>query len=381
MVDARGVPGDRGAAGPGEHIPGFPAAEGPDGQKDYLKANTYVGWYKSDHERLISAKRGPSHKWAHAAPDSVLVWAIGNIWKVDAWHTVIDMCQYASDMGMTVRFQEGQNRCLEPYDAVGTMRNEAFAAASMGGFEYLLMIDNDVLPSKDTLYRLGQRDEPEVAPYVEEPKDPNQPGRPLRTLHGPFREPYKGIYNVKWHVLSMMLWKVPFIRNCGLDFWQDTIGGDEGYHFAKMYAQTGVYPKVDSEIVLPVAGAPLYPLTVHRAGEYEEVMKLRRAAYDSIPDRRPPYPGNGHVTDDGVYLAFLPDRNAPPPEEPPQGAAPEGMMSMEEVQTMQARVAEGKPLTLEQSRRIIGAAVPAQPQQESVNGSEPANAEEPAPVS
>lgn len=271
-----------------------------------LKQLTQVRWYRSDGERDDTQKRQSSHRWPHAAPNSVLVASIGNSWKGDSWAKTMDMCEFAHKEGIPVDFREFQNRCLEPYDALGTMRNEVFTSALSGGYEFVMMVDNDVQPEPDTLYRLLMQDEPLISPYVEEPADPTQPGKPRRVLHGPFREPYAGVYPVKWNVLTMLLFKVNYVKALGNDFWQDAVGADEGYHFQKSYEKTGVYPKIDSSIVLKAGGAPLYPLTVRKSENYEEVWQERRERFDSVPDRSPVWADDPRRTDQGVYLPFIP---------------------------------------------------------------------------
>lgn len=289
-----------------ERVGAHPAAAGPAGEQ--LKAVTEVRWYRSDLEREHSAKRQAGHRWPHAAPMSVLVAAVGNSWKGESWARVMDMCEHAHKNGISVTFREFQNRCFEPYDALGTMRNEVFAAAVGGGYEFVMMVDNDVRPEPDTLFRLLNRDLPMVAPYVEEPADPNGVGTAKRVLHGPFREPYQGIYPVKWHVLTMMLFKVAFVGALGDHFWGDSIGGDEGYHFQRSYAKTGVYPHVDSDIVLEAGGAPLYPLTVKKTGDWDKeggVKEERAARFDKVPERGPRMHGDRRVDPrNGVYLPF-----------------------------------------------------------------------------
>jgi hypothetical protein len=352
-------------------IPGFPAAQGRGGEM--LKAQTRVRWSRSDVESDLSNRRQASHQWDHASPRSVLVGAVGNSWKEDSkgWARVTEMCEYAkNEFSAVVLLQEFQDRCFEPYDALGTMRNEIMTHAIAGGFEFVMMIDNDVMPTEDTLVRLMMHDEPIIAPYVEEPIDPENPAGPRRVLHGPFREPHQGTYKVKWHVLSMVLYKTVFAASLGTDFWQDSIGGDEGYHYAKMYAQSGVQPRVDSDIVLKVGGKPLYPLTVKKSDQYEEEWQRRREQFNSVPYRGPIWPTDPRVTPEKTYLPFL---QPPPPPEP--GAAP--VMDESMVTDIRERVADGKLLTKAQSQLVSDMLAPVQQKQVegNVNGSQPEPAE------
>ena len=304
---------------PGARTEAFPAAAGPMGEQ--LKSQTAVRWYRSETERLHATKRQGSHRFPHAAPFSVLVGTVGNSWKGDSWGRVMNMCDFAHAQGISITFQEFQDRNFEPYDALGTMRNEIFARAIGGGYEFCLMIDNDVRPQEDTLYRLINRDLPLVSPFIEEPVTSENKQTARRVLHGPFRESYMGMYNVSWNVLTMMLWKTNFINALGDQFWGDSIGGDEGYHFQRMYAKTGVYPVVDSDVVLEAGGSPLYPLTVKKSGDWDKpggVKDQRIAKFNSIPERGPLIQGDPRVTPEGVYLPFM----QPPQPEPASNEEP-----------------------------------------------------------
>lgn len=290
-----------------------------------LKQLTQVRWYRSDGEREQTQKRQSNHKWPHAAPNSVLVASVGNSWKGDSWAKTMDMCEFAHKEGIPVDFREFQNRCFNPYDSLGTMRNEIFTSALSGGYEFVMMVDNDVQPEPDTLYRLLMHDKPLVSPYVEEPA--NSEGRPKRVLHGPFREPYQGVYDVKWNVLTMLLFKVNYVKSLGNDFWQDAIGADEGYHFQKSYEKTGVYPLIDSSIVLKSGGAPLYPLTVRKSDQFEAVWAERRERFDSVPQRIPIWHDDPRRTDQGVYLPFIPFPQPPEAETQPEESKVEPVSS------------------------------------------------------
>ena len=75
--------------------------------------------------------------WPHLRPRSVLIAAMGYHWAPTAWNKVIDMILETQKQGVYVALQEIQDRCMNPYDALGTMRNEAILEAESEGFEYL----------------------------------------------------------------------------------------------------------------------------------------------------------------------------------------------------------------------------------------------------
>ena len=233
---------------------------------------------------LDKAHEQMERSWSHIRPNSVLVAAMGNHWRQGSWNRVIDMVDYASEHGMYAALQEIQDRCFDPYDALGTMRNEAILTALGEGFQYLCYIDNDIQPAVDTLYRLVQWQLPVVAPYVAEL------GTGTR-LFGPGKiEPNSGVQRAKWSVLSMLLFQTAVFKSFGPEFWRDAIGADEGYHFQKL-SYAGVPFFIDTSIQLEVAGRPLFPLALNRLSsgsmrDVEQAAKGVAAAIGSIFKRR-----------------------------------------------------------------------------------------------
>ena len=116
-------------------------------------------------EQVIAQERQQSG-WPHIRPNSVLVYAMGHHWSPGSWEAVIDMVMHTSASGVYCAFQEGQDRCFNPYDALGTMRNEAILMAQNEGFDWLCYVDNDILPQKDFLLRLLSWNMRAIAPYV-----------------------------------------------------------------------------------------------------------------------------------------------------------------------------------------------------------------------
>ena len=241
--------------------------------------------------------------WMHVRPFSVYVAAIGNHWKPKSWAKVIDMVQYVNEHGMYAVFEEIQDRCQEPYDALGVMRNETILRADYGGFEFVVNVDNDILPAPDTLFKMLRRmwrDQKTVmAPLVTEPGT----GRPL---HGPPAEAYSGTQPVRWNVLSFICFRTSIFRSYPSGgFWHDPRGADEGFHYQKLYA-SGHLPFIDTESILEVQQAPTYPLTIDKQINRQEMWDARKKSFQEIPDRRPEDPNDPRVNEHGVYLPFLP---------------------------------------------------------------------------
>jgi hypothetical protein len=236
-------------------------------------------------------------RWAHMRPDSVLVASISNHWRPGCWQRIVDMILYSQTQGVYAALQEIQDRCFNPYDALGTMRNEAVLQAQIEGFEWLLMVDTDVKPERDTLIRLLGHQMPIMAPYVVEPGTG-------RRLFGPSWEPNQGIKPLRWTVLSMVLFRTSVFNCFGHNFWSDAVGADEGYHFMKMW-HVGHQPWQDTSTILIVEGTPHYPLASNRiASEQRKALWAKiNAKRSALPDRRPEdVDGTGNI--DGEYHPY-----------------------------------------------------------------------------
>lgn len=196
------------------------------------------------------------HGWPHIRPNSVLVAAMGNHWRGPSYNKVIDMVDYTQAQGVYCALSEIQDRCFNPYDALGTMRNEAILAALGEGFQYICYIDNDVQPDQDCIIKLLNWNMPIVAPYIVEPGTG-------KGLFGPDLKPATGLQRAKWCVLSMLLFQTAIFRQIGPEFWRDAIGADEGYHFQKL-AYYGYHLFIDTGVQLVVGGRPLFPLALNR---------------------------------------------------------------------------------------------------------------------
>ena len=255
--------------------------------------------FATDQER-DTGKLRMERSWGHIRPNSVLVAAIGNHWAPGSWARVADMLIYTNRQGVCAGFDEIQDRCFQPYDALGTMRNEAMLHAANEGFEWLCYIDCDVQPEPDTLLKLLRWDMPIIAPYVVEPGT----GKPL---HGPQYGCGKGLVPIRWCVLSMLLFRTSVFNAVGPRFWGDAMGADEGYHFKTLW-HYGHRPWLDTNTQLVVGGRPTYPLATNRMTweQRQEFWKRKLEGLMQPPDRRPLHPGvdPALLTPDGEYMPF-----------------------------------------------------------------------------
>ena len=281
--------------------------------------------YPSETERNLAVQKN-SYQWPHIRPNSVLIAPMSYHWSPGSWERVVKMMQYTLSRGSYVGLQEIQDRCFNPYDALGTMRNEAILCAESEGFEYLCYLDNDVLPDETTLSRLLAWDMPAVAPLVFEPGTGKQ-------LSGPALARGSGLHPGKWAVLSMLLFRTAVFRPFQGMFWGDAIGADEGWHFQRLWAYTGHRIYIDTNTELKVGKEPLYPLAMNRFS-FEERANIQKRTIERLnlpPDRRASDPyGKGVV--DGDYIPFL-------------GANAQSPVSSNETALMPLAISQGKEIT------------------------------------
>lgn len=269
-----------------------PSAAPPDYRFGYRR----ITYNLTSSDREFNERR-LEQSWLHNRPFSVFVAAMGSHWKPGCWQHVIDMVHYTNENGYYCAFEEIMDRCFNPYDALGAMRNEALMRAAQG-YEWLLYVDNDIMPKPDMLIRLLSWDQPIIAPYVVEPGTG-------KVLHGPIHAKYSGLQQARWCVLSMLLFRTTVFNATGPEFWNNAVGADEGYHFQKLW-HYGHRPYIDTNLILPVASVPTYPLATNRMEEQDakSFWDKRRAWLLEAPDRRPINPNDPHQQN-GEYLPFV----------------------------------------------------------------------------
>ncbi len=263
-----------------------------------------VRQFSSDVEKQATVVRAAEY-WEHISPNAVMVAVIGNHYKPGAWQHIADMVTFTNQKGIRCALSEMQDRCFNPYDALGTMRNEAILKAQLGGYDWLCMVDADVKPDADLLYRLLGWGMPIIAPFIVE-------AGTGRKLHGPHWEPDQGLRPLKWCVLSMLLFRTT-VFNClpAGTMWSDAIGADEGFHFQRL-AYYGHRPFIDTSSHLIVDERPHYPLASLRfsKAQYDEYWdKVQRGKLD-VPDRRAIKPNDPREID-GVYNPFVQPQATP----------------------------------------------------------------------
>mgnify|MGYP001610294187 CR=1 FL=1 len=196
----------------------------------------------------------------HVAPFSVLIAAIGPHWEPGCFEAVELMAETYWKQGYQVALYEEADLCYQPYDALGSMRNRALRRALEEGWEYLLYVDNDVLPKPDVLGHMvhahGPGFPPVVAPILEYTS-----GKTWETVMVTKMERDKGIAMVSSVLLSMVLVRTRcFLPWVFSGFWEDAIGTTEDFHWEKLAQGTDIHPWVDTDVVVKVLKDPHFPL-------------------------------------------------------------------------------------------------------------------------
>jgi len=229
----------------------------------------------------------------HIRPDSVFVAAISTHWQPKAWQKVLDMVAYTNEQGYCCWFHEIQDTVVVlPYQHLNPMRDTACLEAHNSGAEYLLLIENDVLPEKDMLIRLLRWHMPVVVPYMFDEKL----GRPIAAPSYPKN---KGLQVVEWSVLScILIWCK--VLNCFNDCspFRDVM--HEGL-FYKRLIHFGHQAYQDTSTELKLAQRPTYHGDRSSLDDLWEFWKEKDLWRRQEPDRSPIDPDDPCQVD-GMYL-------------------------------------------------------------------------------
>jgi len=196
----------------------------------------------------------------HVSPGSTLIAAMGDHWKPQCFEAVKQMAYHTWEAGCEVCFYEEPDRCYNPFDAIGSMRNMAYWRAIREGWEYLLYVDNDVMPPPDALEKLLARRLPIIAPILRYLNDEDHGISQARMEFG------NGLVMVGSCLLSFLLIRTSvFLPWATSPFWGNEIGDDEAYHFAKL-DMIGHRPFIDTNVVVEVKSPPHFPLDERLTG-------------------------------------------------------------------------------------------------------------------
>jgi hypothetical protein len=219
-----------------------------------VTSHTALRLFETENQKKLWEQRADAKLPEHLSPFSVLVAAMGTYWMPGCKQAAEAACRFAWERGYQVLLWEEPDCCYDPYDGLGTMRNKAYMKAILEGYEYICYLDNDVMMGEQALVRLMHRMVPIVSPIVRYADGQNH-GLTLPDMEGG-----KGLALVGSVVLSMLVCQTKVFLPWALTpFWDNAIGSDESYHFARL-AMAGHRPFVDTDIVVTAQTPPTFPL-------------------------------------------------------------------------------------------------------------------------
>ena len=212
-------------------------------------------WVETPNKKELHESRLQRRVSSHVSPFSTLIAAMGNYWAPGCLEAVQDMEKHtAKSARYDVCLYEERDRCDLDFDAMGSMRNEAYLKALREGWEYILYIDNDVLPMKDALVRLLGRFVPIISPIV------SYADGHTYDLFVPSLERNKGMVMIGSCVLSFLLIRTTVFFPWALGgFWGNALGDDEEYHFHK-FEMSGHHVFIDTDVEVVCQNPPHFPL-------------------------------------------------------------------------------------------------------------------------
>ena len=157
-----------------------------------------LNYYATEQEKQRAKAHGHI-KPDYLRPDSVCVVAIGNKWEPEAWQRITDMVEHTNRNGVCCWFHEIMDaESRPPYTMLEAMRDAACLYAHNLGFEWVLVVENDVLPEPDMLINLLKWQMPIVVPYLWEENFNT-------TIAEPRYKQNTGLHPVEWSALSCIL--------------------------------------------------------------------------------------------------------------------------------------------------------------------------------
>lgn len=251
--------------------------------------------------RFIQHHKGVT--FPHMSPDSVFVAVIGNSWELGAWQKVTDMLEHTSQWGITCCLHEFANGFAAiPYSTLSAMRNTACVYASNSGYEWLLLVENDILPEPDMLVQLLEHQMPLMVPFIQ------YQGKGWSVSQPPLIK-NMGVIPIAWSVFScVLIWTK--VLNCFPDCSPFNENKGEGPFFMRL-VHFGQKLFMDTYTELKLATDATYggrPKSLKDSWEFWEKADKRRR---QPPDRSPIDPNNPNQRN-GIYYppsVLPPDKN------------------------------------------------------------------------
>lgn len=245
----------------------------------------------SDYKTEVEVERyqqEENYGYSNISPGSVLVAAIGTTWKPGTWERVVNMVQYARDQDYTTWLDEiPDSLSLPPYEELPIMRQRAVLLAQARGFEWLCIVENDILPEPELLVNLLKRDVAILGPRI---LDPDHEGG---TIGSPHWKPNQGCVPMKFLPFTFLLFRTAVFNCTPQAFIETRLEGDL---FLRLWG-FGHRPYQDTNNMLEIASAPKY--REESEADRLEVMMNADISRRQKPDRRPVDPSTPTLR--GIY--------------------------------------------------------------------------------
>lgn len=229
----------------------------------------------------------------HSRPASCCVVTTGTLWEPGCWKAVVDMFMYNHNRGLTTWLQEVKDpRNGLPYDNLGAMMDHGITTARTRGFDYICLLQTDVLPEPETLARLMRFEQPVVAPMIVSPDTGKSVGAPEAEAH-------TGLKRMRWVPTSFILFKST-VFNCfpGTYIFTGTTGEDMMWERFAHYCH---WPYLDTDHPLEMVTHATRNGSLRMDERWEWLKTVddrrREAADRSSPDSEDPHKG-------GIYAPW-----------------------------------------------------------------------------
>jgi len=144
---------------------------------------------------------------------------------------------FARDAGISMSYQVIRNVCIKPNEGVPFMRNDAITAAMEGDYDYLLMVDNDVLVSDPaTIIKLILAGPPLITPWYD---CSSLNGMDFPRVARPMYYPNQGILPLHWVSINCLLFHVGILRAIGPYIFPEAIVTNKEEHIFRRLKVAG----------------------------------------------------------------------------------------------------------------------------------------------
>ena len=162
--------------------------------REHIDLKVYATRQENDYAQVMLSKERPGIR-----PNSVFIGAVGTLWSEGTWQKVVDMLHYTNEKGVCCWLEEfPDRRVTPPYGAINTQRDLACLSAHDRGFDWVLLIDTDILPQKTLLLDLISWGMPVIVPRMIDRKNNFE-------LFAPSTKMNMGVKPVWWSVFSCIL--------------------------------------------------------------------------------------------------------------------------------------------------------------------------------